>query len=86
MIIIYKELIKKNINNLTINHVKDFADKNNISYTDDELNTIYHFIMYYYQDLLDENIKVFDIIKNKINPNLYKKLLNLYVEYKEKYL
>ena len=68
MIIIYKELIKKNINNLTINHVKDFADKNNISYTDDELNTIYHFIMYYYQDLLDENIKVFDIIKNKINP------------------
>ena len=86
MIIIYKELIKKNINNLTINHVKDFADKNNISYTDDELNTIYHFIMYYYQDLLDENIKVFDIIKNKINPNLYKKLLNLYIEYKEKYL
>lgn len=42
--------------------------------------------MYNYNELLDENIKVFEQIKNKINPNLYKKLLNLYIEYKQKYL
>ena len=42
--------------------------------------------MYNYNELLDENIKVFEQIKNKINHNLYKKLLNLYIEYKQKYL
>ena len=42
--------------------------------------------MYYYNDLLDENIKVFENIKNKISPNLYKRLLHLYIDYKQKYL
>ena len=35
---------------------------------------------------LDENIKVFELIKNKISPKLYKDLLNLYIDYKQKYL
>ena len=41
--------------------------------------------MYNYNDLLNQNIKVFESIKNKVSPNLYKELLNLYIEYK-KYL
>ena len=86
MIYIYKELIKKNINKLTINDLKEYANKNNISYTEDEAIIIYNFIMYNYNELLNENIKVFEQIKNKINPNLYKELLNLYIEYKQKYL
>lgn len=86
MICIYKEIIKKYINLLTLDDVKRFADKENIIYTDDEAITVYNFIKYYYNDLLDENIKVFENIKNKINPNLYKKLLNLYIDYKQKYL
>ena len=86
MIIIYKELIKKNINKLKIEHLRNFAKINNITYNDDELVIIYNFIMYNYNDLLDENIKVFESIKDKINPILYKKLINLYIEYKQKYL
>ena len=82
----YKEFIKKNINKLTIEHVKKWADNNDINYTNDELITVYNFIKYYYNDLLDENIKVFENIRNEINPNLYKQLLNLYIEYKQKYL
>ena len=86
MIYIYKELIKNNISKLKVNHLEEFAKKNNLTYSNDELIIIYNFIMYNYNELLDENIKVFESIKNKINPKLYKDLLNLYVEYKQKYL
>ena len=86
MIYIYKDIIKKYINLLTIDDIKRFADKNNIVYTNDEAIIVYNFIMYYRNDLLDENIKVFELIKNKISPKLYKDLLNLYIDYKQKYL
>lgn len=86
MIIIYKELIKKNINKLKIEHLRNFAKIKDITYNEDELVIVYNFIMYNYNDLLEENIKVFESIKDKINPVLYKKLINLYIEYKQKYL
>ena len=86
MIYIYKDIIKKYINLLSLDDIKRFADKENITYTDDEAIIVYNFIMYYYNDLLDENIKAFEHIKNKISPNLYKRLLNLYIDYKQKYL
>ncbi len=86
MIFIYKELVKKYINRLTPRDLEVFAKKNNITYTNDELITVYNFIMYNYNDLLNENIKVFENIRDKVNPVLYKKLLNLYIEYKQKYL
>ena len=85
MIFTYKELVKKYINRLSINDLEKFAKKNNISYTKEELNTVYNFILNNYNDLLNENIRVFENIKNKISPALYKKLLNLYIEYKQKY-
>ena len=86
MICIYKDIIKKYINLLSLDDIKRFGDKEKFAYTDDEAIIIYNFIMYYYNDLLDENIKVFEHIKNKISPNLYKNLLHLYIDYKQKYL
>ena len=86
MIFIYKELAKKYINLVRLEDIKAFGDKNNLIYTDNEAIIIYNFIKYYYNELLDENIKVFEVIKNKISPKLYKDLLNLYIDYKQKYL
>lgn len=86
VIYIYKDIVKKYINLLTLDDIKGFADEKNISYTNEEAIIVYNFIMYYYNDLLDENIKVFEVIKNKISPTLYKQLLNLYIEYKQRYL
>ena len=86
MKIIYKKIIENYVPKLTINDLKEFAYKNNIEYKEDELIIIYQFIKYHYHDLLDQNIKVFEEIKEKINPNLYKKLLHLYIDYKQKYL
>ena len=42
--------------------------------------------MKYYEELLNENIKVFEILKPQISNTLYKKLINLYVDYKQKYI
>ena len=70
---------------MTLNDLKSFALEKNIKYTDDELIIIYNFIMYNYNDLLNQNIKVFESIRNKVSPNLYKELLTLYIKYK-KYL
>ena len=86
MKIIYKKIIENYFPKLTINDLKEFAFKNNIEYKEDELIIIYQFIKYHYHELLDQNIKVFEEIKEKINPNLYKKLLHLYIDYKQKYL
>ena len=63
-----------------------FANTKNITYTEYELDTVYNFIMNNYQDLLNENINVFEKIRNKINPTLYKQLINYYIEYKQIYL
>ena len=63
-----------------------FASTKNITYTEYELDTVYNFIMNNYQDLLNENINVFEKIRNKINPTLYKQLINYYIEYKQIYL
>ena len=86
MIFIYKELVKKYINKLSIRDLEKFARMNNINYTKDELIVVYNFILNNYNEILDENINVFLKIRDKISPELYKKLLNLYVEYKQKYL
>ena len=82
----YKKLVRNYISRLTTKDLEVFAKSHNISYTQDELIIIYQFIKYHYEDLLDENIKVFEEIKGKINPTLYKQLLNLYIEYKQKYM
>ena len=82
----YQRIARSYISKLTMRDLEKFARSNNISYTQDELVIIYQFIKYHYEDLLNENIKVFEELKGKIHPVLYKQLLNLYIEYKQKYL
>ncbi len=74
------------VNNLSINDLEKIANEYDIKHTNEELIIVYNFIKYKYNDLLDKNIKVFEEIKDKINPVLYKKLLNLYIDYKNRYL
>ena len=44
MIYIYQELVKKYIGQLSPKDLEDFATKNDISYTKDELIIVYQFI------------------------------------------
>lgn len=82
----YKELIKKWIPNLTPKIIKDYGEKVNIKLTESETNILYQFIMKNYSEILEGNETSFNELKKQINPNLYKKLLVLYQEQKNKYL
>ncbi|MBR4693405.1 MAG: hypothetical protein IKQ06_06235 [Bacilli bacterium] len=84
--IIIQDFIKNHINYLTINDLRRVADKYELKYSEDELFTIYSFIKDYYQDLLMKNDKVLVLLKDKINKDLYDKLIDLYVNIKDKYL
>ena len=84
--IIYQNIIKNYINKLNRNDIKQFISKNNIRYTEEEIDTIYSFIINNYNDLTNGNTNIFNNLKNKISSELYQNLLNLYLEYKNKYL
>ena len=86
MFIIYTELVKKYIENLSLSDLEKLAHYYHISYTKDELSVIYSFVKENYLELLNKNIIVFQKIKNRIHPVLYQQLFNLYMEYKQKYL
>lgn len=84
--ILIQDFIKNHINDLTINDLRRVADKYELKYSEDELSTIYSFIKDYYQDLLMKNDKVLVLLKDKINKDLYDKLIDLYANIKDKYL
>lgn len=86
MIFIYKELVKKYINILTINDIKSYALSKNTILSEKEAKIIYNFIKENYNNLLDKNDTSIELLKNKLNPNLYNKVLDLYNENKTKYL
>ena len=82
----YKELIKKYINLLKIDHIKKYAYENNIIISNEEAKIIYHFIKKNYLSILNNDTSSFSVLKSQINPNLYQKIINLYEENKNKYL
>ena len=82
----YKELIKKWIPNLTPKMIKDYGEKIHIKLTESETNILYQFIMKNYSEILEGNETSFNELKKQINPNLYKQLLILYQDQKNKYL
>ena len=81
-----EQLIKKYITRLTINDTRNFANKNNISLNDDELQIVYNQIKENWQTLIygDANI-IFNDLKGKLNNTAYLKIKDLYTTSKEKY-
>ena len=84
MIIIYIDLIQKYVNHLSISDLKNLAKQYSITYTEEELDIIYHFIKEEYMALYHRKIEVFQKIKSRISPTLYHQLLNLYTIYSKK--
>lgn len=83
----YEKLISNYIKTMTIEDIKKFAVKKNISITDKDSITIYNFLKDNYKDLYYGNIKVIkDKLEGKIDNNLYIKLISLYNEERNKYL
>ncbi len=80
-------LIKEYINKLTIDDIKNYANKKNISITEYDAIILYTYAKKYYQDFLEGNDEIIiNELKEKLNPSTFKEAYKLYLEYKIKYL
>lgn len=78
-------MIKKYINNLTINRIDNFLTKNNINLSNEELSFLLELIKTNIDDILVNDSKYLDIIKSKFNEENYIKIKNLFLYYKNRY-
>lgn len=78
-------LIKKYIENITEQDIYNFALNEGIKLMDHETKIIYVYLKNYYQVFLNEDATfLFEELKEKLNPNTYNKLIELYNKYKKK--
>jgi hypothetical protein len=80
-------LIKEYIKKITVDDIKEFAKKKNISITDTDAIILYTYAKNHYQDFLNGNdTNLIWELKEKLSPNAFKEAYKLYLEYKIKYL
>jgi len=80
-----KSLIKNYIDLLTIDKLKEFSLKNDINLNDNELNYLLNLVQNNFEDILKDDTKYLDDVKNNINNSEYEKVKELYLYYKNKY-
>lgn len=80
-----KSLIKNYIDLLTIDKLKSFSLKNNINLTDSELNYLLNLVKNNYEDILKDDTKYLEDVKNNINSSEFIKIKELYLYYKNRY-
>ena len=80
-----KSLLKNYIDLLTTDKLKSFAIKNDINLTDNELDYILNLVKENYDDILVNEDKYLNDIKNKIKEEEFIKISNLYTYYKNRY-
>ena len=80
-----KSLIGNYIKLLNIDKLREFAIKNNINLSNKELEYILNLIKNNYEDILINDEKYLNMIKDNVNNTEYEKIKNLYLHYKKKY-
>ena len=78
-------LIKNYLSKLSIDNLKEFALKNNISLTESELKFLLTLAKENFDDILINEDKYLNMIKNNINPSEFEKVKELFLYYKNKY-
>ena len=78
-------MIKKYINNLTIDKINNFLIKNDINLNNEELSFLLELVKTNIDDILVNDSKYLDIIKNKFDEDNYSKIKNLFLYYKNRY-
>lgn len=79
-------LIIEYIKKLSVEDIKNYAKIKNINISDSDSIILYTYIKNHYQELLNNDSKIIKEIKNQINPDTFKEVYKLYLEYKIKYL
>ena len=80
-------LISEYIKKMSIDDIKNFANKKNVNISDADAIILYTYTKKYYQEILKGNDKeIIKELKEKLSPNTFKEVYKLYLEYKIKYL
>ncbi|MCI9435082.1 MAG: hypothetical protein HFI86_07435 [Bacilli bacterium] len=77
--------IKRYIDKLTMQDIKNFANSNNINLNDEQLYYIFNLIKNDWKQILNNDTYTLNKIKEKFDNETSKKIEKLYYEYKKKY-
>lgn len=80
-----KSLLKNYIEKLTLDELRNFGEKNGINISNDEYKFILDLVQHNYEDILVNEDKYLSLLEEKINPTEFKKIKNLFLEYKNKF-
>ena len=78
-----KNIIKKYASNITKNDILNFAYKENISLSDNEIDIIFKAIHFDIDVLLESPLDYLEDVKSKLSKEVYLKLLDFYNKYKK---
>lgn len=78
-----KNLIINYINKITKQDIEKYISKENIQHTKEEIDLIYESIKNDYYEILNNFQNYIQKLKDKLNPNLYNKIIEKYNKYKE---
>ena len=79
-----KNIIKKYADNITKEDILKFAESENVSINNNELNTIYYIIKNKQDEILDGNFyNLIDNYKKDFNSQLFNKIIEKYEKYKK---
>lgn len=79
-----EKIIHSYINKLTKEDIKSFAEQNQVSLTEEEVNIIYEVIKNHWRELLYNPQPIFDKLKNQVSSNTYQKIIYFYDLYSKK--
>lgn len=77
--------IKRYIDKLTIQDVKNFANSNNVILNQEQLIYVYDLIKNNWKQVLNNDTYALNKVKEKFDDETYVKIEKLYYEYKKKY-
>lgn len=80
-----KSLIKNYIELLNTDKLKEFATNNNINLSDNEIEYLLNLVKNNYENILKDDSKYLEEIKNNITHTEYVKIKELYLYYKNRY-
>ena len=77
-------IIKAYIDKLSLNDIYSYALKEKINISDSDANTVYNYIKNRWKDFLNNPENILSEIKEKVNKEVYEKILELYNTYKKR--
>jgi len=81
-----EKLISEYVNRMNLDDVNNFALKNGINLSNEELSLIFNYIKNDWHTIVFGNPRaILDDLKNKLNTNSYQKIESLYVYFKNRY-